>query len=529
MGRQALAGRDRYLLFREGRYYARLVIPTRLRPFIGAKTELRAPLGADRRTALSRLPGAVAGLQHRIAVAERAAAEATGRRPEVFRYPLTVSQIATRDYLSQVEFDAQLRSENRNYALIGVDYEAAQKFRDGFAGRLSDDELSELVGWRVEKFRARGHHDAAKGTSEWRSIAQGLCASTYEALLRQDERNEGDFTGKPTHPLLLDTEPVAEELPPISLKGLLADYITARNQVGKGKEAARRWTPVFADLAKFIRHNDARRLTKQNLLDWRDARLKTLSPKTVGDVYLASVRTVLSWAVANDRLEANVAEKVRQDVPKKPLDREQGFTLPEAVAILQKARDYVPARTGNPRTTEAPQTTAAKQWSPILCAFTGARIAEITQLRKQDFRWEGETPVLRITPAAGTVKAGGYRDVPLHAQLIEMGFMNFVEAAPEGPLFHSGDKEGITAARTVAGRVSQWLQSLNVIPSGVSPNHGWRHRFKTVGREQGVSDRILDAIQGHAGKTAGDNYGDVTIAARKAAIDKFPSYSLDQS
>ncbi|KUM25638.1 hypothetical protein AU467_25310 [Mesorhizobium loti] len=475
---------------------------------------------------MSKLPGAVAEFQRRIAVAERTAAAATGQRIDTLRYPLTVSQIASRDYVSQLAADAEFRALNRNYALIGVDYEQARRFRDGFAGRLSDDELEDLVGRRIEKFRSRGHHDAAKGTSEWRSIAQGLCASTYEALLREDERNEGDFSGKPTHPLLLDSEPAADELPPVSLKGLLTDYVAARKQVGKGREAERRWTPVFDDLAKFIRHDDARRLSKQNLLEWRDARLKTLSPKTVADVYLASVRSVLAWAVANDRLEANVAEKVRQEVPKRSLDREQGFTLPEAVAILRKARDYIPARTDNPRTTEAAQTSAAKRWSPILCAVTGARIAEITQLRKQDFRMEGDTPVMRITPAAGTVKAGGYRDVPLHPQLIEMGFMAFVEDAPNGPLFHSGLKDGVTAARTVAGRVSQWLQSLEVIPDGVSPNHGWRHRFKTVGRELGISDRVLDAIQGHAGKTAGDSYGDVTVAARKAAIEKFPRYPI---
>ncbi|MET3578220.1 integrase [Mesorhizobium robiniae] len=522
-----MAGRNRYLLFRDGRYYARLVVPKDLRPFLERKTELRTPLGADRRTALSKLPGAVAVLQHRIAIAERAAAKASGHRVEIGRYPLTVPQIASRDYLSQIEFDAELRANDRRYALAGVDYDEAHRFRDGFAGLLSDDELEELVGARVEKFRMRGHHNATKGTSEWRTIAQGLCVSTYESLLRQDERNEGDFSGTPKHPLLANAEPAADDLPPVPLKGLLIDYITSRKAVGKGREAERRWTPVFADLAKFIRHNDARRLTKQNLIDWRDERLKTLSAKTVGDVYLASVRTVLSWAVGNDRLESNVAEKVRQEVPKKSRDREKGFTLPEAVAILRKARDYVPTRTDNPRTTESPHTTAAKRWSPILCAFSGARIAEITQLRKQDFRMEGETPVMRITPAAGTVKAGGYRDVPLHSQVIDMGFMSFVEAAPDGALFHSGDKEQITAARTVAGRVSQWLQSLELIPDGLSPNHAWRHRFKTVGTELQISGRVLDAIQGHASKTAGDDYGDVTVAARKAAIESFPHYELD--
>ncbi|WP_196815293.1 hypothetical protein [Mesorhizobium sp. L2C084A000] len=490
------------------------------------KTELRTALGPDYRTALKTLPGAIAALQHKIALGERRAAEAGNRPVAIGRYPLPFDQIALRNYNDRLAQDERLRNAGPQWASSSIDDGEVAHLRRGIAGQLNDRDLAELVEHRIDRFRAIGNTTAEFGTDEWRELARYICISEYEALSRVAERDEGDFTGKPTHPLIAKAQPLDEELPPVPLEGLLVDYIKSRKAVGKGREAERRWKPVFANLTKFIGHNDARRLTKQNLLEWRDARLTTLSAKTVAHVDLASVRTVLSWAVNNDRLQSNVAERVRQDAPKKPLSREKGFTLPEAIAILRKARDYVPAKTDNPRTTEAPPTTAAKKWSPLLCAFTGARIAEVTQLRKQDFRKEGETYVMRITPDAGTVKAGGYRDVPLHLQLVEMGFMTFVDAAPEGPLFHTNRTDGISAARTVAGRVSQWLQSLDLIPEGVSPNHGWRHRFKTVGLEQGVSGRTLDAVQGHAGKTAGDNYGDVTIAAKKAALEKFPHYDL---
>ena len=45
-----------------------------MRPFLERKTELRKPLGADYRHAVKVLPGAVAELQERIAVAEAQAA-----------------------------------------------------------------------------------------------------------------------------------------------------------------------------------------------------------------------------------------------------------------------------------------------------------------------------------------------------------------------------------------------------------------------------------------------------------------------
>lgn len=523
-----MAGANRYLLFRDGRYYARLVIPKDLRPAMGGKTELRTPLGADRRAALKRLAGEVAAIQHALAVAERNVAQAAGHRVELGRYPLSAPQIASRDYQMLLAFDEEIRATHHQYAGFEVDYDKGRRLRDGFSGKLSDDALEQLVGDRIERFEFLGNHTAVKGTSEWRAIARALCVSAYEAMSRQHERNDGDFKGAPSHPLLIATQPVEDDRQPVSLTGLLGHYLDERAADGKGREARKRWTPVFANLSTFIRHNDARKLTKQNLLDWKDASLKTLASKTVADVYLASVRTVLKWAVNNDRLETNVAENVRIKVSKKQHSREQGFTLDEAVAVLKVARDYQPEHSDNPQTREAPQTTAAKRWSPILCAHTGARIAEITQLRKQDFRYVKDVPVVRIAPDAGSVKAGNYRDVPLHQQLIDLGIMDFVNGSVDGPLFYpaSKKKDGARPARTVGGRVSEWLQATKVIPEGVSPSHGWRHRFKTVGREMEIADRTLDSIQGHAGRTAGDDYGDVTIAAKASAIARLPRYEF---
>lgn len=525
-----MAAKVRHLLNRDGRFFARLVIPKELRPFMDRKTELRTPLGPDYRTALKKLPGAVALLQHEIALAERQAGQ-TGRVVTQGRYPLAADQIALRNYQTRLAFDEELRNSDPRYALHGfIDEQLVAQLRDGMAGRLTDAELASVVGSRIERYKHLGNTDAEFGSDEWRSLARAMCISEYEALARTAERDEGDFTGKPSHPLLAAAQPPEVEKPPVSMKGLFSDYVAAREAIGRGKGIRKRWEPVFYDLRKFIKHDDARRLTKQNLIEWRDARLKTLSAKTVGDVYLASVRTVLKWAVENDRLEVNVAEKVRQEVPRKQLTREQGFTDAEAVVILRAARDHVPAITDNPANMEAPGTTAAKQWAPFLCAFTGARITEITQLRKEDFRKEGNHYVMRITPAAGTVKAGNYRDVPLHPQLTELGFVDFLESAPDGPLFFQtkAGKKPTGAATTLAGRISEWLQSLGVIPEGVAPNHGWRHRFKTVGREQGISDRTLDAIQGHASKTAGDSYGDVTLKAKLSTMQKMPGYQLKE-
>lgn len=52
---------------------------------------------------------------------------------------------------------------------------------------------------------------------------------------------------------------------------------------------------------------------------------------------------------------------------------------------------------------EAPKLAAAKRWVPWLCAFTGARVGEMIQIRKEDVRREGKLWMLHVTPEAGPV------------------------------------------------------------------------------------------------------------------------------
>jgi hypothetical protein len=90
-----MAGKIRHFLEPDGRYYARLIIPKELRPFLDNKTELRTPLGGDYRAAVRIHASAVAGLQHKIAMAEQARGQQEGNAAHAHRYPLTVEQIAS--------------------------------------------------------------------------------------------------------------------------------------------------------------------------------------------------------------------------------------------------------------------------------------------------------------------------------------------------------------------------------------------------------------------------------------------------
>ena len=79
----------------------------------------------------------------------------------------------------------------------------------------------------------------------------------------------------------------------------------------------------------------------------------------------------------------------------------------------------------------------AKFWLPIVGYYTGARLGELVQLHVQDIDFSGPFPFLHGTEdytgnaVAGEAKhvksEAGVRRVPLHPDLIELGFQTFVE------------------------------------------------------------------------------------------------------
>lgn len=293
-----------------------------------------------------------------------------------------------------------------------------------------------------------------------------------------------------------------------------------------------------AALVTFLGHDDASRVTPEDIIRFKDHRLasvhprtgKPISAKTVKDSDLAGLKAVFGWAVANRKLPSNPAAGITIKVGKRvKLRTTKGFTDEEARAILVAASGYCATSSR-----ESPQMVAAKRWVPWLCAYTGARVGEMVQLRKEDVRKVasntngGAVWVLRITPEAGTVKTNEAREVVLHPHLVEQGFPEFVDKAPSGHLFLKPAKDGDVLGpwQGVKNRLREFARGIVTDPN-VAPNHGWRHRFKTVGIEAGIAPRILDAIQGQAPASVADTYGEVTIKAQAQAIAKIPRIEAD--
>lgn len=319
-----------------------------------------------------------------------------------------------------------------------------------------------------------------------------------------------------------------EAKPNTSLSGLLQGWWREAQAARLKPSTYKSYRQAVSALIDFLGHDDAGRVTAEDVVRFKDHRLatpsrrtgKVLSSNTVKSSDLAALKAVFGWAVVNHKVPTNPASGVTIRLNKPAKLRSKAFTDAEAEAILRAALAHKPGK-------DNPKTAAAKQWVPWLCAFTGARVGELAQLRKEDVTQREGHWVIRITPEAGTVKTNEAREVTLHPQLIALGFPAFVAASSEGPLFLTPAAGGdvLGPLQGLKNRLAEFARAIVPDPN-VAPNHGWRHRFKTVGMEAGISPRVLDAIQGQAPRSVADSYGDVTLKTIAAAINKLPAFDV---
>lgn len=394
-------------------------------------------------------------------------------------------------------------------AVLGIHKTAEERRRSSMEARFGEI---------TDTFLARRGTITDAG-SRWRLIERASI-DLSEAAKKLARNADGDYEAddyKKRFPKFDEPRKPGEQNQ--SLTALLeAWHEAALNRMGK--RDAGRMRDRTRKFITFLEHDSLHRVSPDDVTRWAEHRRKTASVVTVNGSDLASVKNLFNWIVKKKLLQVSPAAGVSAEGKRKQEVRERYFVQNEIAAILNGAS----AVRGTAK--EAPKTTAAKRWVPWLCAYSGARVAEMVQLRKQDVRREPTGWVIRLTPEAGNIKNGAFRDVPVHEHLVAQGFIEFVSQSKDGPLFCSPREDGSVEGPVegVRQRIRQFVRKLVADPN-VQPNHAWRYTFKTLGHEAGIATLTLDAICGHAPKTQGDAYSRVTLKTRVAAMEAFPRYT----
>jgi integrase len=351
----------------------------------------------------------------------------------------------------------------------------------------------------------------------------------YLAVSLLKSRAEGDYSRDETS----DSFPEFTERPArgdgVSCWELFEGYVTATRRAPK---TVSRWRAVFLQMQKDFADTSAEGITEDMARSWiAGLVVEERSAYTVREVWLSASRTVFGWGVRHKRISKNPFSDAYVDVPKKIRLREtKAFRPEEAVVILRAALACRHPKTMQER---------ARRWVPWLCAYSGARAGEITQMRGVDVQERSRFYVMNITPEAGSTKTHNARIVPIHGHLVEQGFIEFVRRSGSGPLFYNPNprkdqaeqddplKPRRSRADTTRAHLSDWVRELGITDRELKPMHAWRETFKQIADRAGIPEKVHDEITGHAQKTIGRGYGRPTVEDMAEALKKFPRYSLD--
>lgn len=401
-----------------------------------------------------------------------------------------------------------------------ADWEAEQdRLRSEFDWEMdARDEAADALEARLDLPEAELSTDEVPAARLYRRVRRERDAyrDRYIVRKRRDGHRDSPLVGQSSPALVLPADSASSQSKP--KVGITALYERYAASGAANPKTVTKWRRCVGNLVAFLGHEDACAVTRADINRWVDNLVAAgLAKKTISGGYLPPVQLTFSLAHDDGTIPANPASGIKVRAPKAHKLHDRDMSDDEAKTILRASLGPQPAKLD-------PVHALARRWVPWLCAYTGARVAEITQLRAMDIRKEQGIWVLHITPEAGSVKTDEARLVPLHPHLIEQGFINLAKADDELPLFHKvGVGNAVNPASKIrAADLAEWVRGLGVkVPQ---PNHGWRHRFKTVSRDVGISEAAAEYIQGHKSANQGRKYGRHNLPTILAEIEKLPRY-----
>ncbi|WP_165637956.1 site-specific integrase [Bradyrhizobium shewense] len=158
-------------------------------------------------------------------------------------------------------------------------------------------------------------------------------------------------------------------------------------------------------------------------------------------------------------------------------------------------------------------------WFPLVGLLSGMRLDEIAQLRIRDLRQDEDTKHwyfdINRTGGRSTKNASSIRHVPMHRELKRIGLLRYRQSLlksgrkVDDPLWPAVEAQG---QRTRSSAWSKWfgryLRSTCGISDITKVFHSFRHTFKRMTRDAGLSEEMHDALTGHANSgSVGRAYG----------------------
>lgn len=237
--------------------------------------------------------------------------------------------------------------------------------------------------------------------------------------------------------------------------------------------------------------------------DVRKARIDVPVGKITRHAYARALRAFWRWAFKEEYIEKPVVV----EMPRVPIKEIPVLRDDEVERILAVARRH--------------KDEGLRQWRdyviPLLLAYSGARRAEILDLRVEDLDFEAEPPVLVIQHGKGDKQRRVVMHRDIRAELLrytrmlrrhEIEWVIFSDRIPTKRLVDDALNRIVKAFAKEAG----------VDPTRVSA-HKWRHSFCSRLANNGVNLAVVQDLAGHSDIATTRRYVTTTPEAQAAALE----------
>lgn len=425
------------------------------------------------------------------------------------RYKTAISP-AEAEYIIKLALHSRLSADDEfRYAGLDDDtFELLTEFADEAdtteklavsRGNLSPHAVAVVSDWLI------GHgYDIKEDTKEFRDFALSFIKAQIEATNAIKLRNQGTPSPTPPAPSSLPTQRIDSSNEWDSLDKLRDYWESQPAKSGNPEKARTAIAESFTILKKFKRmvgNLKPSEITKSHIAELKDKMLaEGSSPATInkGRGILAAI---LSTAFDNGKLEVNPCQGMEKlKVPPKVVD--SPYTIEELQTIFSSkvfTEGYRPKGLSG----------EAIYWMPLLSLYSGARRNELGQLYVEDVANEDGIDYYMIKPdtkTGRTVKDNKRRRVPLHPDLLKMGFLDYVaKIKSEGHQQLFPELKVTSRDRKLSdnwGDIwSEYVRQELGITRIPQPFHGFRHTFIEHGRRSKIDAEHRRLIEAHAVNT----------------------------
>jgi integrase len=394
--------------------------------------------------------------------------------------------------------------ERLNY-MRGLDAAHAEAYRQLAAtgttdlGRNFADAVAKELGFAVD----------------WTGQGAALLALTRtvtQARIDVLRRSEGEVIDTPPAPET-GLEEIADKLEPVKKPGRspshsLADVIMlwSKDKAQDAINKANRAVALMEDAGLSTALNSVSSATGEDFVDWLTDSERSFGATTAKH-HFNQIKTLLIYAV--DKLKWLPSNPWRGvEAPKGRKARRIPWSHEDLQALTSTPLFQAYALPDDRRAGGA-----AAYWIPLLGMYSGARLSELCNLRVVDVKRRDGVLLMDINEEAGSVKSeAGIRQVPVHAELVRLGFEDYVadrkaakcerlfdlyeQPSRPGPTYFS---DFFRDMRNEAGIATRW-QDFHALRTTVST--------AMRGAHPAISETIIDAVLGHesAGSVGATNY-----------------------